>query len=149
MYITTATRFSSHTFAGPPCICNDIVGAAECKQLLCKARHERSGKITPKTIQRPSRRVSSRKRILKQKFEERVETVRNFWRNQIVEGRSRASDYATLIYARVHAQHHNPHDRFLNISSTRGKCLRSQLARERWVFSAQYLPGMVRKTPND
>ena len=75
----------------PPCTCNDVVGA-KCKQLIYNsARHERDqAKLLARQYRDLAEECQAEKRRLKQELEQRVETVRNFWRNQIVEGGSRA-----------------------------------------------------------
>ena len=63
--------------------CTNIIVAAQCKQLLQSARQERdngTGDIAEE--------CQTEKRRLKHKLEERVELLRNFWRNK-VEGGSR------------------------------------------------------------
>lgn len=75
----------------PSCNCSHIVVSARCKQLIESARQERDNALM---IARQYRNIAeecrTEKRKLKHDLEEKVETVRNFWRNKVVEGGSRS-----------------------------------------------------------
>ena len=83
----------------PSCSCTNIIVAAQCKQLLQSARQERDNALLlARQYGDIAEECQTEKRRLKHKLEERVELVRNFWRNK-VEGGSRTmhSHYYTFV----------------------------------------------------
>ena len=84
----------------PSCSCTNIIVAAQCKQLLQSARQERdNARLLARQYRDIAEECQTEKRRLQHKLEERVELVRNFWRNK-VEGGSRTvhSHYSMYIY---------------------------------------------------
>ena len=76
----------------PPSSCTSIpVHSARCKQLLESARKERDHALSLARHYRDMAETSqAQKRILKADLENRVELVRNFWRDKVVEGSTRS-----------------------------------------------------------
>lgn len=76
----------------PGCSCSTAtVRAVQCREELHAARRERNRALS---LARHYRNIAeacqTEKREMKSKLEERVELVRNFWRNKIIEGGSRS-----------------------------------------------------------
>ena len=75
----------------PPCYCDDIVIAAHCEQQLQNARQEKDNALQLARWYRDiAEKCQTEKRRMKHKMEEKLEIVRNFWRNKVVEGGSRS-----------------------------------------------------------
>lgn len=75
----------------PSCSCSDIIVAAQCKQQLKNACQERDNALVlARQYRGMAEECQTEKRRLKHKLEEKVELVRNFWRNKVVEGGSRS-----------------------------------------------------------
>ena len=75
----------------PSCSCTNIVVSARCKELLENARRERNIAIMLAMGYRDiADECQTEKRKLKHELEEKVELIRNFWRNKVVEGSSRS-----------------------------------------------------------
>ena len=63
----------------------------KCKEQICKARHERNRALSlARHYRNLAEKSQSEKRTLKTNLEGQIETVRDFWRNQVVEGSSRS-----------------------------------------------------------
>jgi len=65
----------------------------DCKfiQQINAAKHERNGALQVAQIYRDlAENIQKEKRKVQEELESRMETVHNFWRNQVVEGQSRA-----------------------------------------------------------
>ena len=70
---------------------NSPVHSARCKQLLKSARKERDKALSLARVYRDMAETSqTQKRILKANLEKKVEIVRDFWRNKVVEGSTRS-----------------------------------------------------------
>ena len=70
---------------------NSPVHSARCKQLLESARKERDKALSLARVYRDMAENSqTQKRILKANLEKKVEIVRDFWRNKVVEGSTRS-----------------------------------------------------------
>lgn len=77
--------------AEPSCSCTNTVVSARCKELLEDARRERNNAIMlARGYRDMAEQCQTEKRKLKYKLEEKVEVVRNFWRNSVLEGSSRS-----------------------------------------------------------
>ena len=75
----------------PTCNCTDSINGTRCKLLLESARRERDSAVLLARHYRDLAEEShTERRIQKHKLEEKVELVRNFWRNKVVEGGSRS-----------------------------------------------------------
>ena len=73
------------------CRCTDIIKASHCKQQLESTRQERDTALLLARHYRDLAEAShTERRQEKHKLEEKIEVVRNFWRNQVVEGGSRS-----------------------------------------------------------
>ena len=72
------------------CSSNDVL-VLKCKEQLHKAREDRNQALfLARHYRALAEKTRSDARMLKMNLESRVETVRDFWRNQIVEGTSRS-----------------------------------------------------------
>ena len=76
----------------PPSSCTSSpVHSARCKQLLESARKERDHALSLARHYRDMAETSqAQKRIVKADLERKVELVRNFWRDKVVEGKTRS-----------------------------------------------------------
>ena len=69
----------------------DLVHDSKCTQLVLAARHERNQALqVVQTYRDLAEKIQEEKRKAQDELETRVETVRNFWRNEVVEGQSRS-----------------------------------------------------------
>lgn len=75
----------------PSCSLKNPVVVAQCTETIRRARKERDEALhTAQRYRNMAEIARKEKRDLKSKLEGKIETVRNFWRNQIVEGNSRS-----------------------------------------------------------
>lgn len=76
----------------PSCSCSTVaVHAVKCKEELYAARKERNQALTlAQHYRNIAEATRTEKREIKKKLEGKVELVRNFWRNNIIEGGSRS-----------------------------------------------------------
>lgn len=73
------------------CTCTSEMLGTKCKGEIRKARHERNQALTlAQQYRNLAEKSQSEKRSLKNDLEGKIETVRDFWRNKIVEGDSRS-----------------------------------------------------------
>jgi len=69
----------------------DLVHDSKCTKLVLEARHERNYALNIAQNYRDlAEKIQEEKRKVHDELESRVETVCNFWRNQVVEGQSRS-----------------------------------------------------------
>ena len=74
----------------PMCSCSDVK-ATLCNQKLEAARREKDNALLLARQYRDlAENCRTEKRMQKQKLEEKIELVRNFWRNKVVEGGTRS-----------------------------------------------------------
>ena len=74
----------------PLCSCTNLI-ATRCKQQLESARRNRDNAlILARQYRNIAEECQAEKRKIKHELEEKVELVRNFWRNKVVEGGSRS-----------------------------------------------------------
>ena len=75
----------------PTCNCSPMAGPSCCKQQLEIARKERDNALLIARQYRDLAETSrTERRREKYELEQKVELVRNFWRNKIIEGNSRS-----------------------------------------------------------
>lgn len=75
----------------PSCSCSPIEYTAGCKQELVSARRQRDDALAlARQYRNLAEKGRSKSRQQKHELEEKVELVRNFWRNKIIEGGCRS-----------------------------------------------------------